>query len=62
MNDRIKELAEFHNINIDVMQAIYDDVMQLVVEESAELFNLTFTDEPYQRRIDMTLKKHFGVE
>lgn len=62
MNDRIQELAEFHNINIDVMQAIYDDVMQLVVVESAELFNLTFTDEPYQRRIDMTLKKHFGVE
>jgi hypothetical protein len=33
-----------------------------VVKECAELFPLTFTDEQYQRRIDKTIKKHFGIE
>ena len=33
-----------------------------IVNECASLFPLTFTDERYQRRIDKTIKKHFGVE
>jgi hypothetical protein len=35
---------------------------ELIVKECADLFHLTFTDEQYQRRIDNTIKKHFGVE
>ena len=35
---------------------------ELIVRECAELFPLTFTDEQYQRRIDKTILKHFGVE
>lgn len=33
-----------------------------IIKECAELFPLTFTDEQYQRRIDKTIKKHFGIE
>jgi hypothetical protein len=33
MNPKIKELAEFHSINVDVMQAIYDDITLLIVRE-----------------------------
>ena len=33
MNHKIKELAEFHSINVDVMQAIYDDITLLIVRE-----------------------------
>lgn len=35
---------------------------ELIVNECASLFSLTFTDEQYQRRIDKTIRKHFGVE
>ena len=35
---------------------------ELIVKECASLFPLTFTDEQYQRRIDKTIRKHFGVE
>jgi hypothetical protein len=35
---------------------------ELIVRECADLFRLTFTDEQYQRRIDKTILKHFGVE
>lgn len=34
---------------------------ELVVRECAELFPMTFTDEQYQRRIDKTILKHFGL-
>lgn len=34
---------------------------ELVVKECAELFPMTFTDEQYQRRIDKTILKHFGL-
>ena len=33
----------------------------LVVRECASLFQLTFTDEQYQRRIDKTILKHFEL-
>lgn len=32
---------------------------ELIVEECASLFPLTFTDEQYSRRIDKTIRKHF---
>jgi hypothetical protein len=35
---------------------------ELIVNECADLFPLTFTDEQYQRRIDRTIRKHFGLE
>jgi hypothetical protein len=35
---------------------------ELIVNECANLFPLTFTDEQYQRRIDKTIRKHFGLE
>jgi hypothetical protein len=34
---------------------------ELIVRECAELFHLVHTDEQYQRRIDKTILKHFGV-
>jgi phosphoribosyl-ATP pyrophosphohydrolase len=34
---------------------------RLIIEECADLFPHTFTDEHYQRRIDKTIRKHFGV-
>lgn len=34
---------------------------ELVVRECANLFQLTFTDEQYQRRIDKTILKHFEL-
>jgi hypothetical protein len=39
-----------------------EKLVELVVEEIAELFHLRFTDEQYQRRIDKTIRKHFGVD
>lgn len=34
---------------------------ELIVAECADLFPSTFTDEHYQRRIDKTIRKHFGI-
>jgi phosphoribosyl-ATP pyrophosphohydrolase len=34
---------------------------RLIIEECADLFPHTFTDEHYQRRIDKTIRKYFGV-
>ena len=35
---------------------------ELIVRECASLFPQQFTDEQYKRRIDKTIRKHFGVE
>ena len=35
---------------------------ELIIKDCADLFPLTFTDEQYQRRIDKTIRKHFGIE
>ena len=35
---------------------------ELIVRECASLFPLAFTDEQYPRRIDKTIRKHFGIE
>ena len=63
MNEKIKELygkvlnesAERWN------QPDAEKFALLIVEECANLFTKTFTDEQYQRRIDKTIRKHFGV-
>jgi hypothetical protein len=53
MNQKIKELAEFHSINVDVMQAIYDDITLLIVRECISSVG-SQADKAY-------LKKHFGL-
>jgi hypothetical protein len=69
MNKKIKELEKqcwSHTINgvlIDGhLHFDVDKFVKLIVEECASLFPLTFTDEPYQRRIDKTIRKHFGLD
>jgi hypothetical protein len=54
MNLKIKELAEFHSINVDVMQAIYDDITLLIVRECISSVG-SQADKAY-------LKKHFGLQ
>jgi hypothetical protein len=60
MNDRIKELA----VQIYGSAATAQEIKfaELIIQECADLFPLTFTDEHYQRRIDKTIRKHFGLE
>lgn len=68
MNERIKELAEQAGYEKDMFGVGHWDMPEcqkfakLIVQECASLFPLTFTDEQYQRRIDKTIMKHFGVE
>ena len=70
MNDRIKQFAEQAGLKLPVDTEynghIYRHALEkfakLIVQDCAELFPLTFTDEQYQRRIDKTIKKHFGVD
>ena len=54
MNTKIEELAEFHSINVDVMQAIYDDITLLIVRECISSVG-SQADKAY-------LKKHFGLQ
>ena len=73
MNERILELyqqaAEFAYKNIskeswntDNFHAVVSGKFaELIILECASLFPQTFTDEQYQRRIDKSIKKHFGV-
>ena len=65
----IKELAKQADISVrghyDETGSTYAELQkfaELIVEECASLFPRTFTDEQYQRRIDRTIRKHFGVK
>jgi hypothetical protein len=72
VNERIKELAEFHSINVDVMQAIYDDIALLIVRECIDIgdnYQDILGDEPecvncrkVAYGIVDKIKQHFGVE
>jgi len=68
MNERIKELIlEAGFPKFDKMYVVSDGeelekFATLIIEECASLFYLTHTDEQYPRRIDKTIRKHFGVE
>ncbi len=68
MNDRIQELAKEAGYKEDMFGVGHWDMpefqkfVQLMIEEFASMFPHTFTDEQYQRRIDKTIRKHFGVE
>jgi hypothetical protein len=71
MNERIRELAKqtgyiWHASGEPQIYEFTPEKLEkfaeLIVRECADLFRLTFTDEQYQRRIDKTILKHFGVE
>jgi hypothetical protein len=65
MNERIKELAHEAGLptyNPEGIPTKLEKFAELIVQECADLFPLTFTDEHYQRRIDKTIRKHFGLE
>ena len=55
---RAFEMTEWENLDYDV---ILERFGELIIQECANLFPLTFTDEQYQRRIDKTIRKHFGI-
>jgi hypothetical protein len=64
MNERIEKLID--DAKLTAVSEMFEDELkkfaELIVQECAELFPRTFTDEQYQRRIDKTIRKHFGVE
>ena len=64
MNDRIKELLSQAGVHYEVMpkDTVHEKFAELIIKECAGLFKLTFTDEQYQRRIDKTIYKHFGLD
>jgi hypothetical protein len=70
MNERIRELSEQAEKYADDnfrgeptwSEAFESKFAELIIQECADLFPLTFTDEHYQRRIDKTIRKHFGLE
>jgi hypothetical protein len=63
MHPKIKELAlqAGGSHYPEVGGKTLEKFAELLVIECAELFTMTFTDEQYQRRIDKTIKKHFGL-
>jgi hypothetical protein len=62
MNERIQQLLKESTYDIlGVKQVDQNKFAELIVEECASLFPLQFTDEQYQRRIDKTIRKHFGL-
>jgi hypothetical protein len=63
MNERIQELYSkvLHESAERWNHPDAEKFARLIVEECANLFPKTFTDEQYQRRIDKTIRKHFGV-
>lgn len=64
MNERIKELAKQSGLiqyDTDSKLVEVKKFAELIIEECASLFPITFTDEPYSRRIDKTIRKHFGI-
>ena len=68
MNDIIKELEKqcwsYYVDGVLIDGQLHFDTKkfaELIIKECASLFPLTFTDEQYQRRIDKTILKHFGV-
>lgn len=67
MNDQIRECwikaaREDADETWDTQEQFIERFAKLIVEECVSLFPLQFTDEQYQRRIDKTIKKHFGLE
>ena len=66
MNEKIKDLMTEAGISVEYVTntkqiVILEKFGELVIKECASLFPGTFTDEQYQRRIDKTIQKHFGL-
>ena len=65
MNEKFKALRDQAFSITEWEELDYDRIMEqygkLIVQECAELFKLVHTDEQYQRRIDKTIYKHFGL-
>ena len=61
MNEKIKQLSEQAGLDY-MLDHDLEKFAELIVAECADLFTRTHTDEQYQRRIDKTIRKHFGVE
>lgn len=64
MSERIQELAKQCWDERPAGQLHFDNekFAKLIAEECASLFLHQFTDERYPRRIDKTIRKHFGIE
>ena len=70
MNERIRELAKqtgyiWHASGDPQIYEFTPEKLEkfaeLIVRECADQFKLVHTDEQYQRRIDKTILKHFGL-
>ena len=70
MNQRIKQLAKqtgyiWHASGDPQIYEFTPEKLEkfaeLIVRECADQFKLVHTDEQYQRRIDKTILKHFGL-
>jgi hypothetical protein len=66
MNERIGQLAEQSGLlgpssRIGNSHEATERFAELIIQECAGLFPMAFTDEQYQRRIDKTILKHFGI-
>ena len=66
MNEKIKDLMTEAGISVEYVTntkqiVILEKFAELVIKECTDLFPGTFTDEQYQRRIDKTIQKHFGL-
>jgi|LakMenEpi03Aug12_release.lakeMendotaPanAssembly.Ray.scaffolds.fasta_scaffold2828170_1 hypothetical protein len=70
MNERIQELAKqtgyiWHASGDPQVYEFTPEKLEkfaeLIVRECADQFRLVYTDERYQRRIDKTILKHFGL-
>lgn len=69
MNERVQELSEQAEKYADDnfrgeptwSEAFESKFAELIIRECADLFKLVHTDEQYQRRIDKTIYKHFGL-
>jgi hypothetical protein len=62
MNERMKELMLEAGYAAPEIAGRANKLAKLIIMECASLFKRTHTDEDYQRRIDKTIRKHFGVE
>ena len=69
MTDKIQQLANQAKetvpkgiLGVNEWVEQYNKIFaELIINECADLFKLVHTDEQYQRRIDKTILKHFGL-
>ena len=67
MKERIREVwikaarEDSDPDNWDTQEQFIERFAELIVKECADQFKLVYTDEQYQRRIDKTILKHFGL-